>query len=141
MAATVLLTINACSPSHHDASTDPLVSVNQPREEFKLYSSSSLVEVRNFADLPEGLRGNLERGKYAAGGEGPQGRCCMFIVGGVSRTSAIVAYEIFGYVPSYQAAAFVQAKRGWVRAGEWGIEPASTLVELKELTSRPPDFW
>jgi hypothetical protein len=140
MSAIVLLTINACSRSHDDASTDTLVSVNQPRDEFKLYSSSSLVEVRNFADLPEGLRAILARGKYAVGGEGPEGRCCMFMVAGVSRSSAIVEYEIFGYVPSYQAAAFVQAKNGWVRAGEWGIEPASTLVALEGLTSRPPDF-
>ena len=141
MAATVLLTNNACSPSHHDASADALVSVNQPREEFRPYSPSTLVEVRKFDDLPDGLRAALKGGKYAVSGEGPEGRCCTFVVGGISRTSALVAFEIFGYVPTYQANAFVQAKTGWVKAGEWGIGPVSTLVELKELTSRPPDFW
>jgi hypothetical protein len=80
------------------------------------------------------------RGKYEGSGEGPEGRCCVFIVGGVSQTSAIVAYELFGFVPSYQASAFVQGKAGWVKVGEWNIGPASTLAELKVLTSRSPDF-
>jgi hypothetical protein len=138
--AVVLLTVIACSPSHQDASTDTLVSVSQPGEAFKLYSPSSMVEIRNFNDLPHGLEEILMRGKYAGSGEGPEGRCCVFLVGGVSPTSAIVAYEIFGYVPTYRANAFVQAKIGWVKAGEWNIGPASTLVELKDLTSRSPDF-
>jgi hypothetical protein len=140
-AAALLLTVIGCSPSHQDASTGTLVSVNQPREEFKLYSPSSLVEVQKFADLPDGLRAVLLRGKYTNGGEGPDGKCCAILIAGVSKTSALVAYELFGYVPSYRACAFVQTNTGWVPAGEWNIGPQSTLVGLKEMTSRPPDFW
>jgi hypothetical protein len=138
--AVIFMTAIACAPSHHDASQDAVESSNKPAETFKSYSPSSMVEVRKLDDLPDGLREILMRGKYGGSGEGPEGRCCVFLVGGVSKTSAIVAYELFGYVPTYQANAFVQAKAGWVNAGEWNIGPASTLVELKDLTSRSPDF-
>jgi|ERR1700722_1919837 len=105
------------------------------------FDSSSLNEVRRFEDLPEQLQWLLRNSKYAGSGEGPEGRCCVFLVGGVGETSALVAYEIFGYVPTYQANAFVQTKaQSWVYAGEWTISSASTLEELKALTSRPPDF-
>jgi hypothetical protein len=126
--------------SHHDSSTDAIESVNQPTETIASYSPASMVEVRKLDDLPNGLREILMRGKYGGSGEGPEGRCCVFLVGGVSQTSAIVAYELFGYVPTYQASAFVQGKAGWVKVGEWNIGPASSLVELKDLTSRSPDF-
>jgi hypothetical protein len=66
-AAAIVLTVIACSPPHHDASTDTLVSVNQPRDEFKLYSTSSMVEVQKFDNLPDGLKVILERGKYSGG--------------------------------------------------------------------------
>lgn len=104
------------------------------------FKSSSLNEVRQLEDLPEGLKSVLRQGKYAGGGEGPEGRCCVFLVGGIDETSALVAYEIFGFVPTYRANAFVQSKAGWVTAGEWTIGAPSTLQELKEMTSRPPDF-
>jgi hypothetical protein len=133
-----------CPPSsHHDASRDGVESVNQPAEAFKSYSPSSMVEVRKLDDLPNGLRDSLMRGKYGASGEGPEGRCCVFLVGGVSQTSAIVEYEFFGLVPTYQATAFVQGTAGWVEAGAWNIgyrRPTPTLVELKDLTSRSPDI-
>ena len=105
------------------------------------FDSSSLNQVRRFDDLPDGLQSVLRNGKYANSGEGPGGRCCVFLVGGISESSALVAYEIFGYVPSYRAYAFVRIKlEHWVNAGEWTISSASTLEELKALTSRPPDF-
>jgi hypothetical protein len=126
--------------SQHDASGDAVESANQSAEAFKAYSSSSMVEVRKLDELPNGLREILMRGKYGRSGEGPEGRCCGFLVGGVSQTSAIVEYELFGLVPTYQASAFVQGKAGWVKAGEWNIGPASTLAELKVLTYRSPDF-
>jgi hypothetical protein len=127
---------------HHDVSQDGVESANQPTEAFKSYSPPSMVEVRKLDDLPNGLRETLMRGKYGGGGDGPEGRCCVFLVGGVSQTSAIVEYEFFGLVPTYHATAFVQGKAGWVKAGEWNIgykDPASNLVELKDLTSRSPD--
>jgi hypothetical protein len=102
------------------------------------FNSSSLKEVRQPDDLPEGLKFVLRQGRYAGSGEGPEGRCCVFLVGGIAETSALVAYEIFGFVPTYRANAFVQSKAGWVTAGEWTIGAASTLEELKEMTSRPP---
>jgi hypothetical protein len=125
--------------SHNDASRDDVESAKQSAEAFKSYSPSSMAEVRKFDELPNGLREILMRGKYGGSGEG-EGRCCVFIVGGVSQTSAIVAYELFGLVPTYQASAFVQGKAGWVKVGEWNMGPASTLAELKVLTSRSPDF-
>jgi hypothetical protein len=117
--------------------TSAAAKVRSYRPPFK---SSALNEVLKLEDLPEGLQVILRECKYAGSGEGPEERCCVFLVGGIDETSALVAYEIFGFVPTFRANAFVQAKAGWVTAGEWTIDAASTLQELKEKTSRPPDF-
>lgn len=67
--------------SHYDASRDAVESANQPAETFNSYSPSSMVEVRKLDELPSGLREILMR-EYGGSGEGPEARCCVFIVGG-----------------------------------------------------------
>jgi hypothetical protein len=103
------------------------------------FDSSSLNEVRRFEALPENLQWVLRK-SFEIRGEGPEGRCCVFLVGGVGETSALVAYENYGFIPTYRAHAFVQTKaKQWVYAGEWTISSVSTLEKLKAVTSRPPD--
>jgi hypothetical protein len=137
----LIIAISACSRSQQDDTTTKFGSVNDPPSSYKVYNASSLVEIRDIADLPEALRSKLLRGDMARGGEGPGGRCCEFILGGVSPTSAVVAYELFGFVSMYQAAAFVQSESGWIEAGQWNIGTVSSLEGLKEMTNRPPDYW
>jgi hypothetical protein len=73
-------------------------------------------------------------------GDGPDGRCCLFMVGGVSSTNAIVAYEIFAYVPTYRATAFVHTDSGWIEAAHWNTGAVSSFAGLEEMTARPPDY-
>ena len=54
-----------------------------------------------------------------------------FLVGGVSDTSAIVAYELFGYVPSFRAQAYVYSNSRWISSKEWEIP--SGVTNLRDL--------
>jgi hypothetical protein len=133
---------SGCSRSPDGNTAAQLGSVSDPPTAYKFYNASSLVEIRDFADLPEAVKNKLLHGPMAnGGGEGPGGRCCEFVLGGVSPTSAVVAYELFGYVPSFQATAFVHTDSGWIEAGQWRIGPVNSLQRLREMTNRPPDFW
>jgi hypothetical protein len=107
----------------HDAS--------QPANDyFKTYDPSSLIEVRNFADLPDGVK---TQAGMDAKGEGPEGRLREFMVGGASQTSALVAYEQFGYTPTYTAAAYVYTGSKWIPVRSWEIGKASTLKEVLSI--------
>jgi len=83
-------------------------------DNFKLFDPASLIEVRNFADLPDGVKALGNQDGINASGEGPDVRLRKFMVGGVSQTSALVAYEQFGYVPNFIAAAYVYTGSKWV---------------------------
>jgi len=138
----------ACSRSQNGSSHVNLVSVNdrEPdeiagRDARKSYDSKTLVEQKEFAGIPSDVRDLLEKSIFSAGGEGPNGKCCAYLVGGFDNNNALVAFEGFGFVPNYRAIAYVHIKAGWVKAGGWEIGPVSTLVGLKEMTDRPPDFW
>ena len=59
-----------------------------------------------------------------------------FLVGGVSDTGAIVAYELFGYVPSFRAQTYVYSNSRWISAKEWDIPSGiSNLHDLLSVTS------
>jgi hypothetical protein len=105
---------------------------------FKLYSPSSLMEVRNFSDLPDGVRALANRSGMDARGEGPGGRLRQFLVGGVSETSALVAYEQFGYVPTYMADAYVKNGSNWVAIRSWEIGRVTTLDETRDMIRALP---
>jgi hypothetical protein len=103
------------------------------------FDPSLMNEVLRIDDFPKNLKTVLQS-SFGRPGEGPGGRCCVFLVGGLSETSALAAYENYGYVPTFQAHAYVLTKsKQWVYAGGWTISAVSKLDDLKALTSRPPD--
>jgi hypothetical protein len=63
-----------------------------------------------------------------------------FLVAGISATSALVAYKRGGYEgQSGVGAAYVHSNSGWTKVASWRIGYPSSLKELREMTSFPPD--
>jgi hypothetical protein len=59
------------------------------------------------------------------------------MVAGVSDTSALVSYEMFGYVPTTHAIAYVHVKSNWVAARKWdNVGYPKTLSELQDSIAR-----
>ena len=56
-----------------------------------------------------------------------------FLVGGASKSSAIVAYEQFGYVPSFFAQSYVFSNSHWVAVKRWQL--TAEIVHLHDLIS------
>jgi hypothetical protein len=98
----------------------------------KAYDASSLVEVRELNNLPEELQPLLH---FDMGGEGPNGRARKFILGGAGNSSALVAYEEFGYVGNFVAEEFVKIGSKWYSVGAWRIGEPNNLSELKEMAT------
>jgi hypothetical protein len=136
-------TPNLSAPTEKQLSTAEL---------FKLYDPSSLVETKTLGNLPADLQSVL--GVHATGYErladvgepcnptdvvaNDPGRC--FFVGGVSPTSALVAFKIGGYAgQSGVGEAYVHTKSTWIKVESWNIGYPSNLTELREMTSFPPD--
>lgn len=141
IAAAMLICTCGCSPQSAAPAAAKLASVNDPpTAAFSIYDAPSLVEIPNFANLPDGVKALLSHGPMSFPGEGPDGRCCVFLLGGVSSTSALVAYEIFAEPPSYRAIAFAHSGSGWVEAAHWNINAAGSFPGLKEMTARSPDY-
>jgi hypothetical protein len=121
------------------------------------YDSSSLTEVRSLTGFPDNLSALLGWHRKGDGGTGPDsdivnagedfhptdvvgGRPSRrFVVGGLSTTSALVAYEEGGWGSRYFAAAYVRGKSGWALVARWRINWATTLREVQSQTSKPPD--
>jgi hypothetical protein len=145
-----------CSPSstptptpHLSAPTEKQLSI---AEVLKVHDPSSLVETKTLGALPAALQSVL--GVHATGyarladvgelcdptdfhGEDP-GRC--FLVGGVSPTSALVAFKI-GTIAgeSDVGEAFVRTNSTWTKVQSWNIGHSRNLKELREMTrDRPP---
>ena len=108
----------------------PPVGPSADDDDSKLYSPASLHEVRSFADLPEGVKA-LANDRYmnAMLDNTPT----KFLAGGINETGAIVAYEQFGYVPSFHAQSYVYSHSRWIPAKEWDI-PAG-VTNLHDLIS------
>jgi hypothetical protein len=143
LVSVLIFGFGGCSRHPHNAApaSGPLTSVTDPPTAvFKHYDAASLAEVPNVANLPEGVKSFLSNDAMNLPGDGPGGRCCIFIAGGASSTSAIVAFEIFASSPVYRATAFVHTDSGWVEAAHWNIDAVSSFVALKEMTARPPDY-
>jgi hypothetical protein len=125
-----------CTGKPHDAARHESLSVTNEVNDadmFKLYDPSSLIEVRKFSDLPDGVKVLANRDGMEAKGEGPEGRLREFMVGGASQTSALVAYEQFGYTPTYFAAAYVYTGGKWVAVRRWEIGKVTTLKEALNI--------
>ena len=125
-----------CSRAHQDAS--PLIAASTPSETdlAKLFDQSSLVEIRTVSDLPDGLRQDISD-MMATSGEGPNGRAYEFMIAGTSDTSALVAYEAFGYVPSTYATAYVHSGSNWKAVRKWSdVGTPKTLRDLQDSVTR-----
>jgi hypothetical protein len=102
---------------------------------FKKYEPESLVEVKTFADLPDGVKTLANQDGMDARGEGPDGKLRRFMVGGKSETSALVTYEQFGFVPTYGAVAYVYTDAHWVMVRRWEISKVTTLKGALNFTT------
>jgi len=135
----MLTTVMACS-GKPKGQASPAALPDTPRhanaDVFSLYDPKSLVEVKVFAELPEGVKALANSGGMEARGEGPDGRLQQFMVGGASSTSALVTYEQFGFIPTYGAVAYVYTGNKWVSVRKWEIGKAATLKEAIDLTFR-----
>jgi len=56
------------------------------------------------------------------------------IVGGLSKTNALVAYQVGDYVPTYVADAYIFRSNRWIKVNSWGvsIQGNATLPQLLE---------
>jgi hypothetical protein len=123
--ASLILSALAAAPGCSRApSTD--VTANAPQDDsLALYSkhfdAKSLVELKDDHGLPTALRDYL--GQYPPS------------VVGLSKTSALMAYQVDDYVPTYAAAAFVFRGSRWIRVKTWDLpmQPPSTLPQLLQL--------
>jgi len=94
------------------------------------YNPAAMVEVKNFADLPDGVQA-LANGSFMK--ERFDNTPTKFLVGGASKSSAIVAYEQFGYVPSFFAQSYVFSDSRWFAAKRWQLD--RQIVQLSDLIS------
>jgi hypothetical protein len=104
----------------------------------KQFDAPSLVEVTTISDLPNDLKSHFKgwlgqrRENIAPPSEddGPGDLPGGFIIAGVSDSSALVAYEEYGYVPTTHATAYVHVKSDWIVARKWNdIGYPKTLSE------------
>lgn len=144
-AAASIFAMLACSPSD-ESSRAPMheMTIAEQTEIAKRYDASTLVEVDRLADLPVELRhhfvGWMERSENPglpsandAHGDVPY----RFMIAGASDTSALVAYEGFGFVPSTHASSYVRKNADWVPARTWdNVGYPKTLAELRNATAR-----
>jgi hypothetical protein len=111
----------------------------------KQYDPSSLVEVTNISNLPDDLKSHFKgwlgqrRANIAPPSEDddPGERPGGFIIAGVSDSSALVAYEELGYVPTTHATAYVHVKSDWIPTKKWdAVGYPKTLNELQLSVER-----
>jgi hypothetical protein len=112
----------------------PNVAVNgDTKVQFDL---KTLKECKQLADLPEGVQvlanNSFMQHRY-------DGTPTKFLVGGVGVSSAIVAYEDGGYVPSYYAQSYVLSSSRWVAETHWQLESEVTTLSalVSESTLKP----
>jgi hypothetical protein len=89
-----------------------------------------LKECKQLADLPDGVQvlanNSFMQHRY-------DGTPTKFLVGGVGVSSAVVAYEDGGYVPSYHAQSYVLRSSRWVADTNWQLK--SEVATLSALAS------
>lgn len=137
----------------HDANPSPGGDVSIHSVTSESYDSSSLTEVRSLSGFPAELTALIGWHKKGSGGIANVGEdfnatdslddrpSRRFLVGGVSNTSALVAYEEGGWGTKKFATAYVHLKSGWAIVARWRIDMATTLREVQSETSRPSDKY
>jgi hypothetical protein len=157
IAASVMLSVVGCSQSSTPSPTPraraPVEEPPSTAELLKLYDPSSLVEAKTLKALPADLQSVLGVRGTDTPWIADVGEPCnptdvvskdypskCFFVGGVSATSALVAYKVGGFAgQSGAGAAYVHTNSGWTEVASWNIGYPSNLNELREMTSFPPD--
>ena len=111
----------------------------------KQFDASSLVEVTSISGLPSDLKLHFKgwlgqrRENLAPPSEDddPGDLPGRFIIAGVSDSSALIAYEEYGYVPTTHAMAYVHVKTDWIVARKWDeVGYPKTLSELRLSVER-----
>jgi hypothetical protein len=128
MAAALLLCVSACTRSQHAAT-----ALSRVRS---LYDSSSLVEVRCLSGLPSEIQSLFSE----QGSVSPDPPLRRFLVSGVSKTSALVAYEEGEDPASSVAVAYVLAGSQWIAVAHWSVGSPTSLSQLRAMTLFPPDM-
>jgi hypothetical protein len=143
----IFVSIFACSRSTNGKQNATSTIQEQSAEADRIYNPASLVEVKSLAEFPDELQIALGArikgyGRIADVGEecnptdvvgDGAGRC--FLLGGLSSTSALVAYKVGGYAGPWEVAArYVHTKSGWVKIGDGNIGYPNNLSELKEMS-------
>jgi hypothetical protein len=128
VATALVLGLGACTRSQHAATGVPGVGA--------LYDSSSLVEVRCLSGLPAEIQ-SLFRDQGSASPDPPPRR---FLVSGVGKTSALVAYEEGADPASSVAVAYVLAGSQWIAVAHWSVGSPTSLRQLRAMTLFPPDM-
>jgi len=96
----------------------------------KLYNPVAMIEVKNFADLPDGVQ-TLAKETFMK--ERYDSTPTKFLIGGASKSSAVVAYEQFGYVPSFFAQSYIFRNSRWVEGKRWQLD--TEIIRLRDLIS------
>jgi hypothetical protein len=120
-------------------------SIAEQTEIAKRFDASLLVEVASISGLPDDLKSHFKgwlgqrRENLAPPSEDddPGDLPGAFIIAGVSDSSALVAYEEYGYVPTTHAIGYVHVKSGWIVARKWNnVGYPKTLSELQLSVER-----
>jgi hypothetical protein len=122
---------DGCSGSPPDVAVSaPEAHVAATSSDRTQFDPSTLKEVRRLADLPVGVQ-VLANSSYMR--ENFDYTPTKFLVGGLGGTSAIVAYEQGGYVPSYHAQSYVFRNSRWVPDKKWRLE--SRITDLTGIVA------
>jgi hypothetical protein len=114
-----------CSASTNVSESAPESNVAATSDANAQYDPTSLKEVKHVSSLPadvQTLANNSfmkQRFDYTP---------TKFLVGGVGGSSAVIAYEQGGYVPTYHAQAYVLRNSRWVSAKHWRLESEITTL-------------
>jgi hypothetical protein len=93
------------------------------------------IHASRIANLPESLRSHFK--DWIEPGDMNGKVPFRFIVAGASDTSALVAFEEFGYVPSTHAISYVHVNDDWVAARTWNaVCYPTSLTELTNTISQ-----
>lgn len=119
----VLAAGSGCSRSPTAVATSRAPEENPQTLYLQFFDAGSLQEVNDFHALPPGVRDHIYPNINPP-----------FIVGGLSKTNALVAYQVGDYVPTYVADAYIFHNNRWIKVNSWGvpIQGSITLPQLLE---------
>jgi hypothetical protein len=116
------------TPNHAVQSTEPAASPQAKKA--TRYDPTSLIEVKALSDFPSQVQALANASFMSTKYDNTPTK---FLVGGVSRSSAIIAYEEFGYVPFFFAQSYVYNDSQWIPAKRWSL--GSEITNLHDLVA------